>query len=331
MKFIFMLLMFFLLPYSLLAQKEIDEDQGVYEYVLSPVKMSFSLAQKAIESVCAKANLKIISTAISQSPENCAYKSQVLILFDSTYASQLYNYNGNTAPFTMFDRLNLFEDENGLHVSIVNPDNLLRTVLMDDEKYMAFADAHKQKLRSIISSGLDGLVVHKQYGEVRDEGYIGRTMGVMAGGDFDTKIELLATKKNMTISKAVEAINNATQSHIGEWKIKARYQFIWADKNLAIMGLSSPSIESTSFEIVKEGSDDSREDFKCPGIAHAAAYPFQIVITASDSGVQIKMLEAMYRMKVFFEDAGMIAFAKNMTMPGSIQDEVEMIIKDALK
>ncbi len=331
MKVFYVLFLLLLVPFSLLAQKEIEEEQGVFEYVVSPVKMSFAKASKAIESACTKANLKIISNHVSRSPAGCVYKARVFILFDSLYARQLYKYKPNTAPFALFDRVNLFEDENGIHASMVNPDNLLRTVLMDDEKYLSFAESHKQRLRSIISSELEGPIVHKQYGEIRDEGYIGRTMGVMAGGDFDEKIEVLSSKQNLTVPRAVEAISAAVKNHSGKWKIRESYRFIWADNNLAVIGLSSPSIESTSFEIVKEGNDDSREDFKCPGIAHAAAYPFQVVVTASGSGVRIKMVEAMYRMKVFFEDAGMIAFAKNMTMPGSIQDEVETIIKNALK
>ena len=37
----------------------------------------------------------------------------------------------------------------------------------------------------------------------------------------------------------------------------------------------------------------------------------------------------MYRMKMYFEDAGKWAFAKNMGMPGSMQDEMQSQIKKA--
>jgi hypothetical protein len=33
-------------------------------------------------------------------------------------------------------------------------------------------------------------------------------------------------------------------------------------------------------------------------------------------------LDEMYRMKVYFEDAGKWAFMKNMRMPGQIEDEI---------
>ena len=38
----------------------------------------------------------------------------------------------------------------------------------------------------------------------------------------------------------------------------------------------------------------------------------------------------MYRMKMYFEDAGKWAFMKNMGMPGSIHDELAGQIKSAL-
>jgi len=331
MKNIFIFVLFSVLPFSVWSQNAVEEDQGVYEYVVSPAKMSFPQAVTALQKSFAQANLRILSSSISKSPGNCNFKANVFILYDSLYAEQLLKLNPATAPFALFDRINLFEDENGIHLSLVNPDNILRTILMDDSKYIQFAETHKQRLRKIISSGMDGLISHKQYGEIRDEGYIGRTMGIMAGGDFNKKIETIAYRQGVSINQALMAINASIKGHSGKWQIEEKYHFILPEKSLAIIGFSSPLIESTSFDIVQEGSDDSREDFKCPGIAHAAAYPFQIVITASDSGVQIKMVEAMYRMKLFFEDAGMMAFAKNMTMPGSIQDEVESIITEALK
>jgi hypothetical protein len=39
----------------------------------------------------------------------------------------------------------------------------------------------------------------------------------------------------------------------------------------------------------------------------------------------------MYRMKMYFEDAGKIAFAKNMGMPGSIERSIKDIILNACK
>ena len=42
------------------------------------------------------------------------------------------------------------------------------------------------------------------------------------------------------------------------------------------------------------------------------------------------MLNVMYRMKMYFEDAGKWAFMKNMGMPGSLHDEVKKQIQAGL-
>ncbi|MCB0295937.1 MAG: hypothetical protein KDG51_12025, partial [Calditrichaeota bacterium] len=60
----------------------------------------------------------------------------------------------------------------------------------------------------------------------------------------------------------------------------------------------------------------------CPGLAHALAYPLEIVVTQEEDEIKVRIINAMFRMKMYFEDAGMWAFMKNMGMPGSIQDEL---------
>ena len=73
-----------------------------------------------------------------------------------------------------------------------------------------------------------------------------------------------------------------------------------------------------------------RKKHAYPGITHAAGYPIEIVVVDESDGVKVRLVNIMYRMKMYFEDAGKFAFAKNMGMPGSIQDELEGQIKTAL-
>ena len=86
-------------------------------------------------------------------------------------------------------------------------------------------------------------------------------------------------------------------------------------------------MDSKSFEIVRSGSDDSRSDLKCPGLAHAGAYPIEVVVRRDGNSVKIQCVDAMYRMKMYFEDAGKWAFMKNMGMPGSIAEEIRAQVK----
>ncbi len=319
------------LPFTLWGQSDVAEDQGVYEYVLTKVQQPKDKVLQNLQTAFAGQKIKVLSLLTSASPGNCGYSAQVMILFDSTYARKILGFNNKTAPFALVDRLNVFEDEAGVHISVVNPLNILRTVLMDDEKYLSFAAGHLHKLGSIVEKAVPGTVSHKQYGEIRDEGYIGRTMGVMAGGDFSEKIETLASNKALSFDEALTKLRTAFKSSNGDWKIRSGFELVLPDKKIAVFGISSPSIEAKSFDIVKEGSDDSREDFKCPGIAYAGAYPFEVVLRQDGAGVKAVIVESMYRMKMFFEDAGMMAFAANMTMPGSIQSDVEKVVNAVLK
>lgn len=151
-------------------------------------------------------------------------------------------------------------------------------------------------------------------------------MGVMAGGSFDGKIKEIVTAEE-SVEGALEKLAGQFDGSKGEWGLKVGFQLLDSERGFAVIGVSSPSIESKSFDIVKAGSDKSRENFQCPGIAHAGAYPMEIVLAENEGKVVVRIVNSMYRMKMFFEDAGKVAFAKNMTMPGSIQDDIEAAIK----
>ena len=42
------------------------------------------------------------------------------------------------------------------------------------------------------------------------------------------------------------------------------------------------------------------------------------------------MIDGMFRMKMYFEDAGKMKFAANMRMPGSIEDEIRDKVEESL-
>jgi hypothetical protein len=54
------------------------------------------------------------------------------------------------------------------------------------------------------------------------------------------------------------------------------------------------------------------------------------VVTRDGTAVKVRLVDTMYRMKMYFEDAGKWAFMKNMGMPGSVHDELAAQIKSGL-
>ena len=55
-----------------------------------------------------------------------------------------------------------------------------------------------------------------------------------------------------------------------------------------------------------------------------------MVLVEEDGRIAVQIIDAMFRMKMFFEDAGKVKFAANMRMPGSIEDEIRDKVEESL-
>jgi len=97
-----------------------------------------------------------------------------------------------------------------------------------------------------------------------------------------------------------------------------------------IIGVTGEAMESRAFQIVGSGSDGSRDGLACPGIDHASAFPLELVIARDGDRVRVRLIDAMFRMKMYFEDAGKVKFAANMRMPGSIENEIRDKVEESL-
>jgi len=306
-----------------------QEEQGVYEYVLHRCDMEFEEASAALEEAIQFSNFELAAKFDQATPEGCALKTRVFILFDEEYAKDIIEINRLTGPFAVPDRINLFEDEKGIHVSIVNSININRTILMDDEMFNEISLSHKHKLRDLVHYVLTGDITNRQFGQFRSKGFIKKTMGIMAGGTFDEKLLNVVVAPGESLEQVVETLESELRMKDGKWGLGHIYSIVLADEGIAIIGTSSPAVESRSFSIVKAGGDKTRKKLACPGIAHAAAYPMEIVIEKKKSVYWIRIVNSMYRMKMYFEDAGKMAFAANMGMPGSIEKELTKKIERA--
>jgi len=305
-------------------------DYGVYEYILQKTEGSVGDVSKAVVSKALKDGWKVLSTSETGGPEGCTYKAHVIILYDSVYAEKVLKANAITGYFAIVDRVNIFEDEAGVHISVVNPHSINRTVLMDDMKYESISQDQLAKLRTMIESAVEGQKSNKQYGQIRDEGYISKTMGVMAGGLFKDKIENIEEIPAASVKDIATKVSSGLSNPGQEWGLQKVFKLELPQYNTVVFGITSSKMEAKSFNIVRSGSDKSRKNYQCPGLAHAAAYPFHVIVTKSENSVKIRMVTSMFRMKMFFEDAGKWAFMKNMTMPGSLSGEVEDLIRTGL-
>jgi uncharacterized protein (DUF302 family) len=303
---------------------------GVYEYVLDRAAGTLDQAAGALESALLARGLNVLAKVDAGVPQGCGYKARVLAVVDPEYAQKLMAANRKTAPFGVVDRINVFEDEKGVHVALVNPESVNRTILMDDSAHAELSRTHTETLRSAIESAGLGPVVHREYGESRTRGFIGKTMGVMAGGPFGEKVKDEFVVSGSDWKSVAQKVRRGLSGAGSKWGLHLVYELELPEQETVVFGSTGSAMDSKSFSIVGAGADEARDSFKCPGLAHAAAYPIEVVVAQDRADVKVRLVDTMYRMKMYFEDAGKWAFMKNMGMPGSIHDELAAQIKSGL-
>jgi hypothetical protein len=314
---------------SALAQNH-QKDHRVYEFVMQSATGAFEEISAAIASGVEAASWKLLAKVDAGAPKDCSYKARVFVIHDAVYAQKIMAANRTTGPFAVVDRLNLFEDENGIHLAVVNPHSINRTILMNDSDYEDMTESHLQAMRQMLTAAVSGTASTRQYGQSRSEGYIGKTMGVMAGGKFIDKIEDGAKVSGGNWKEVAAKVRQGLSQPSKQWGMHLVYELELPEFETVVFGTTGTPMDSKSFSIVGAGDDDSRKKFKCPGLAHAAAYPIEVVVTQDGADVKVRVVESMFRMKMYFEDAGKWAFMKNVRMPGSIQDELGEQIKAGL-
>ena len=300
---------------------------GVYQYVVTRAQGTRDAVAAAIAEAAPAAGFRVLARVPAGAPAGCGYAAEVLALYHPEYGREVLAANRRTGPFAVVDRVNVFEDERGVHVSVLNPRSILRTVLMDDARQASLAEAHLAALRGLVSGAVTGTSASRDYGEVREKGYIGKTMGVMAGGPFAEKVEAVAVLGGADWQAAVDGLRAAMEKKGPRWGLHLAYALEIPEAETAVLGATGTPMDTRSFEIVRAGADSSRDGLRCPGLAHAGAYPIEVVVVKETGVVRVRRVDSMYRMKMYFEDAGKWAFMKNMGMPGSIGDELSAQIR----
>jgi len=313
------------------AADETGTAYGVFEYVVENAEGTFEEIGEAIASGVPGGAWELLGTVESRDEKKCDYRSRVFVFHELAYGAAMITANPATGGFAVVDRVGLFEDENGIHVSVVNPHSINRTVLMDDTAHEALTEEHLQELRTRILGVVRGTESHRQYGQMRTQGHIGKTMGVVAGGKFVDLIQEKGKIKNGDVSAVAAQLRNSLDQPSKKWGLHLIYEVAIPEHDMVVFGTSGSPMDFKSFSIVGAGLDESRKDFACPGFDHAAAYPLEIVVSRQGDEVGVSIVDAMFRMKMFFEDAGKWAFMNNMKMPGSIDKELKKQIKNGLK
>lgn len=302
--------------------------QSVYVTLADSVPGSLDEVVTALRTGFTAAGWQVLAAYNGGAGRGCGYGSRIVAVHAPAYTRALLAH-GSRAAFAVTLRFAVFEDEAGTHVAMVNPVSINRTIVaeqgVDDVSQAIVREASR-----IVAGAAHGVAAHRPYGQVRRRGLIGRTMGIMAGGPFPDKIETV-----YAASDASPAALTATADRVwaalqaggrGRWQLRGLYRLDLPEHGVVVLGVSGAAMESRAFEIVGAGSDDSRSGYRCPGIAYGPAFPLEVTVQRDSAGVRVTLVDEMYRMKMYFEDAGKMRFAANMGMPGSIEDELRGLI-----
>jgi uncharacterized protein (DUF302 family) len=256
----------------------------------------------------------------------CVHKARTFVVNPPAFTAEVLKHGPRTA-FALPLRLSVYEDDLGVHLAAVNPQSLARTIV--GETFEAPSAQVVSELRAMTVSGFPGKPVAVPYGQMRTQGLIDKTMGVVAGGPFPGKIEQGRSAKGTTVADVASKLMAAGTTATKRWGLRSIYRFDLPGQNATLVGFTGGPMESKSYAIVGPGLDRSRAKFACPGLDHAAAYPIELLVVQEGSDVKVLLIDEMFRMKMYFEDAGKMKFGANMAMPGSIEDELRDLIEDA--
>lgn len=316
--------LFICMTIVLSASHSFAGEYGVYVKVIEKAKGSFDEVSGRVDSALKNAGWEILATYASGVPEGCTFRSRVVVISSPAYAKSILSH-GVKAAFALPLRAGVYEDETGINVAVLNPASINRTMIHDTK----LDDLSLSAINSIVDSlskDVSGSVVKKQTGEVRKKGRVGG----MGGGDFLDKIEEVYAAQDdsdATFKRVSENVKRGILENKKNWKLL--YTLDLSAQGALIFGVTEAKMEGRAFRIA--GEKRSSDSYKFPGIDHNAAFPIEVIVYKDGGKAKVAILDGMYRMKVYFEDAGKWAFMKNMGMPGQIQEEIVEMVNANLK
>lgn len=308
------------------------EDPGVYLRLAESVPGPVAEVSARLEEALAARGWTVLAAFDAGVPTDCPYHARVIVAYPNAHRASLLEA-GSHAAYALPVRYVVYEDETGTGIGATNPMNLYRTIVDEDTEPEDWAPLAAD-IRAVVAGAFPDHTVQTEYGKRRGKSRIGRTFGIMAGGPFVEKFKEVVTRPadGATAEEIAASIERGLRADGDdwEWQIRPVYVLPIPEHDLAVVGVRGGPVEARSAEIVGAGGDDARKDMACPGIDHAAAYPMEVVVRVVEGELQVRLVDVMFRTKIYFEDAGTMAFATNMGMPGSIEDEVKDRIRAVL-
>ena len=347
---------------ALIAQVSAS-DFGVYEKVVDKALASPEEIATAIADAIASSDFKLLNKMRMATPNlirkggsnHSDFQAYVVLATSTKFDSLLMSF-GNRYAANWILRIGVYQDENGTHVSITNPETLTRIICNDlkNKDYQTVNEAAKQlkqNLRNIILSSVKGTKVSVQMPPIRSEKRIRKAkkdMIMMVGPmTFFKDKDQFPLLKEVTIAEnaaeTFEKVLSEVEQNISQfspsekdanyhwtshpendlkWRVACKVKL--EGSNAAVLGLTRNRTEAVSFHIC--GMKRDKDTNTVPGIDHLTAYPIEVVVFEEDGKIKVGTAREMFRMDLFFWDAGKMAFMKYMNMPKMLDKSIKRAV-----
>lgn len=354
---LFSILVFLFFSISMLAS-----DHGIYLLTNKAVKGNIDEVAQKISTAFQNAGYKIQFSNSVHTPdyvrqdksEHCGFNAHLIVITKSSYTDFLTSY-GTKYLVAGFLKIALFENENGLNISISDPETINRIVfndLFENDKEKVYNEVisktktYKKEIVSLLHNSFESEKVEQNMEPIRDDEDLAESskdMFMMVGSltlfnDKDQFPVIYSQANNegfSGIKKLVEEFTANLKSFKPteddkeyrwfpnaedlQWKVISKIEL--PQKNAVLLGLTRARTEAVSFNIAGAARENDKN--KCPGIDHTAAYPIEVLILQENDKINVYTQREMHRMDMYFWDAGMSAFMDHMSMPGILDESIK--------
>ncbi|MBA4406837.1 hypothetical protein C0389_06145 [bacterium] len=352
-------LIFFFIIISTLAI--VASDHGIYLLTVSNVKGDINKVGEELKTKLKSGGYNILNYSDIATPdivrqkkeEQCGFQAK-LILISSNDFTKMITARGNKYLVAAFLRVGLYETPDGVEIVIADPETINRVVFNDlwengkENEYnqvVAKTKEFKANLVKTIHSIAGGTKVEKALEPIRSDEDLresSRDMFMMVGKmtffNDEDQFPLIYSRKNSEGRKGLEKLIGEMQNNLKNFKpvkddVEYRYvaspevlkwkivgQVYSPDSSSVVLGITRPQTEGLSFHIA--GTSRETKENKCPGIDHVVAYPIEVLITQKDGQLLVNTAREMFRMDMYFWDAGKMAFMNHMSMPTVLDESI---------
>ena len=348
----------FLTTFLFLSTLIFASEHGIYLKTVEDIKIEIPPVKEKLLIKLEKAGYSILAQYEISTPDivrednnkHCNLPAELLLISKDEYTKLITSFGNKYLP-AAFIKLGIYENENGVNINLANPETINRIIFNDleDDKYDDIINKTKEYRRELVEichSLNIGKNVEMEMPPIREDDDLknaAKDMFMMVGKmtffQDEDQFPVIYSEKTASGKTDLKNIKRRILKNIKNFKADkkdAEYQWVenkdmlkWRaiaeiyspDSLSVLLGITRPRTEALSFKIAGGSHENSFNS--CPGIDHVTAYPIEVLIMVHNDNIIIRTQREMFRMDMYFWDAGKMAFMKYMNMPAMLDKSIK--------